>query len=520
MELVHVVRHKVLVEGKSVRSVAKETGLHRKTIRRYVRGAEPRKRQPVPRARPVHDAVESRIAKLVEQSPAWTTAKQKLTAQRVHDMLVEGEDGGEKCAVSYTVVKEIYRELLRRRAEVFIPLAYRPGDLAEVDFFEVYIDINGKRTKAFMFVMRLMFSGRDFCHLYPRQDATCFLDGHARAFAHFGCVPERILYDNLKAAVLKILVGSERQLALRFMAMSTHYVFEACFARPYTGHDKGGVEARGKGIRWQHLVPIPTGASLLDVSAKLLARIEKHVDADKYAEEARAMKPLPAMAYRAVKTAEGVAISPRALVKVDGAVYSVPCTYARLVATVHAGAFEIDLVCPGGERVLHARQPANGRGIRYMHYLRELRRKPQAVRQVAHLLVEELGAPYIALWIELVEQFGEKEGARRLAKVIGEIEDYGVDVVAARLADAKQRGSMLAERPAPKVAPGSVAVPEALARHSVERPDIEAYDELIDPGARPNAPGTQEPVDVADRVWGDADGDGLEAQRGAAGVLQ
>jgi hypothetical protein len=38
--------------------------------------------------------------------------------------------------------------------------------------------------------------------------------------------------------------------------MTVHAVFEANFCRPYTGHDKGGVESRGKNIRLQSLVPI------------------------------------------------------------------------------------------------------------------------------------------------------------------------------------------------------------------------------------------------------------------------
>ena len=97
-----------------------------------------------------------------------------------------------------------------------------------------------------MFVMRLMYSGRDFAWLYPRQDQVCFLDGHVRAFEHFGAVPHRAAYDNLKPAVTRVLVGSERELSARFLALTTHYLVEASFARPRTGHDKGGVEARGK----------------------------------------------------------------------------------------------------------------------------------------------------------------------------------------------------------------------------------------------------------------------------------
>ena len=87
-----------------------------------------------------------------------------------------------------TVVKEAVAEWKRQRREVFVPLTYRPGDLAEVDFFEVLVDVDGTRRKAWLFLMRLMYSGRDFAWIYERQDQISFLDGHVRAFAHFGGV--------------------------------------------------------------------------------------------------------------------------------------------------------------------------------------------------------------------------------------------------------------------------------------------------------------------------------------------
>src|SRR5262245_59436749 len=59
-------------------------------------------------------------------------------------------------------VKEAVAEWRRQRREVFVPLTYRPGDLAEVDFFEVPVDVAGTRRKAWLFLMRLMYSGRDF----------------------------------------------------------------------------------------------------------------------------------------------------------------------------------------------------------------------------------------------------------------------------------------------------------------------------------------------------------------------
>jgi hypothetical protein len=76
-----------------------------------------------------------------------------------------------------TVVKAAVAEWKRERREVFVPLTYRPGDLAEVDFFEVLVDVNGTRRKAWLFLMRLMYSGRDFAWIYERQDQISFQDG-------------------------------------------------------------------------------------------------------------------------------------------------------------------------------------------------------------------------------------------------------------------------------------------------------------------------------------------------------
>ena len=95
-----------------------------------------------------------------------------------------------------------------------------------------------------------------------------------RAFAHLGGVPARIAYDNLRPAVTRILVGGARTLTARFAALASHYLFEPCFCRPGEGHDKGGVEGRGKAIRLQVLVPIPSGPTLDGINAALLAQLD------------------------------------------------------------------------------------------------------------------------------------------------------------------------------------------------------------------------------------------------------
>ena len=164
MDQVHVIRHKVLVEGRSRRQVAKELGISRLTVRKYLTEAVPIRRETQPRPRPVWDPVRERVHTLLTESSQWTGGKQRLTATRLHELLV-----AEGHRVGVTLVKEAVAEWKRQRREVFVPLTYRPGDLAEVDFFEVLVDVEGTRRKAWLFLLRLMYSGRDFAWIYERR---------------------------------------------------------------------------------------------------------------------------------------------------------------------------------------------------------------------------------------------------------------------------------------------------------------------------------------------------------------
>ena len=476
MDQVHVVRHKVLVEGQPVRRVALEMGLSRNTVKRYLDVPVPVRVEQAPRGRPVWDKVGARVEELLSQSPSWTGGKQRLTATRLHAMVV-----GEGFKVGITTVKEAVVEWKRQRREVFVPLAYAAGELAQVDFFEVLVDLAGKRKKAWMFVMRLMHSGRDFAWLYSRQDQVSFLDGHVRAFEHFGAVPQRIAYDNLKAAVTKVFVGSERQLSTRFEALVSHYLFEPSFCRPRTGHDKGGVESRGKAIRWQHLVPIPSGDDFNTMRQTLLDRLDAAHDRERFGVDYGRMLPLPARAFRA-RTTHTPSVSQRSLVCIEGAVYSVPCEWAGLDVTAHVGADDVEINGPSGT-IVHERKRFGEKSIDYRHYVRELARKPQAVRQVAAELIRDLGPSFAAAWRSLVDAHGPKQAARIFAKVLGHVETRGAAEVAAILDAALARSEPLLLALAPPVTPLPTVSPDALpvALRSV---DIEAgsasdYDALL-----------------------------------------
>jgi transposase len=413
----------------------------------------------------VWETVRERVETLLAESGQWTGGKQRLTATRLHELLM-----AEGTRVGVTLVKEAVAEWKRQRREVFVPLTYRPGDLAEVDFFEVLVDIDGTRRKAWLFLMRLMYSGRDFAWIDERQDQVSFLDGHVRAFAHFS-VPARMAYDNLKAAVVRIPVGGARALTARFAALASHYLFEPCFCRPGEGHDKGGGEARGKALRQQALVPIPTGASLDAINAALLTRLDARLETKRdvagqtigarFLEEQRLFRPVP-LPFAAEATTVAT-VMPRAIVRLEGAVYSVPSRWAGLDLVVRIGATTVTIVGKDGTRIRHPRKRFGQRSIDYRHYLPELARKPQAVRQVLPDLLRDLGGPFPAVWEHLHAAHGPRDAARLFAKILGELETRGAADVVPTLEAALATGTpLVVARSAPRGVASRVDVPASL----------------------------------------------------------
>lgn len=484
MEEVVVIRHKVENEGKSVRSVAKELGISRNTVRKYLKLSEPVREEKGPRPKPVLEKVVPRIDELLEDWKDQTTPKQRMTGSRIYTQLME-----EGYEVGITTVRNYLAEKKRQVAEVFIPLVHRPGEEAQVDFFEVTVEEKGIRKKAWKFVMRLMYAGWDFAWIYDHCDCVSFLDGHVRAFSYFAGVPKRCIYDNLSSAVRRV-VYPNRELTNRFQALVSYYLFEPCFTRVGEGHDKGGVESRGKGIRLQHLTPIPQGDSLQALSKALLRRIEKATPtkkdaegrsvAEKIEEERNHLRPLPLRPFDPSRLVT-VSINSKSTVTIEGARYSLPSHWARLEATAYVGVDQVRIVCRG-ETMTYPKSRRGENQIRYLHYLREFARKPQAVRQMAPELMQELGEPFQRLWALLEETHGGKEAGRVMAKVLKAIVDHSREEVETAVQNALQAdrvdllGLACLKR---DEKPLTVPVPEALREFVIEKVQAADYDFLL-----------------------------------------
>ena len=134
-------------------------------------------------------------------------------------------------------------------------------------------------------------------------------------------------------------------------------------------------------------------------------------------------------------------VTPRALIRLEGAWYSVWTRWAGLDLVVRVGASTVTIVGRDGTCVHHPRKRFGQRSIDYRHYLVELARKPQAVRQVLPDLLRDLGPPFPAIWDQLQLAHGPRDAARLLAKVLGHLEARGAAVVVPALIAALATGT-------------------------------------------------------------------------------
>ena len=469
MDRVHVIRDKVLREGRSIRSVARDLGVSRVTVRKYLKQSAPKRVERQPRAQPAREAVRERLGELWTSWRKRSSKKHRITASGLYRQLIA--DGYE---ISEVTVRRMVRELRLAEAEVFVPLVHRPGDSGQVDFFEMTVRVDGKPRKAWMFLLHLPSSKRSFCRVYERCDQLSFLDGHVRALEHLGGLPARLVYDHLKPAVKRRVAG-DLELSERFLAFLSHYVVEACFARPGEGHDKGSVERRGQTVRTMYFTPHPDGSSLAEISD----RAQGELDAD-WRASGSAPEPLRELPHSPFDPRVSKTVTARkdSTIRVEAAVYSVPSSWARRSVQVLIGVEDIEASC-GTERVTRTRIQRGGKSIEYRDYLPELARKPQAVRQIAPELVAQLGTPFPRLWDWLSESHGPKEASRVLSRVLRAMLDHGEKRVGEAVSEALDEGrlDLLALRE--KESRASVAVPSELAGHVIEATAAESFDGLL-----------------------------------------
>jgi transposase len=446
VELYGRVRRAVLVEGRSQRSVAREFGLARVTVRKMVGySIPPGYRRKEPPKRPKLGPWIGVIDAILEEDKS-KPAKQRHTAQRIfHRLQAEHAFPG-----GYTIVKDYVRAAALRQREMFVPLTHAAGT-AQGDFGEALVIVGGEERKAHYFVIDLPHSDDGFVMAFPAETTEAFLESHVQAFAYFGGVPTSILYDNTKLAVVRILGDGTRQKTRAFSELQSHYLFAEKFGRPAKGNDKGKVEGLVGYARRNCFVPVPRVASWEELNERLLnacrarraRRLRGHQETigERFERDRAALLPLPVSEYAACEK-RVARVSSLSLVRYRSNDYSVPTEYGHRDVLVKGYVQQVVIVC-GSQVIARHRRSYQREDMVFdpLHYLALLEQKARALDQAAPLVGWELPECFAHLR-RLLEARLQKNGRREYVQVLRLLETFSLPEVERAIEDAVHMGTI------------------------------------------------------------------------------
>src|SRR3954453_3163143 len=446
VELYAQVRYAVQIEGVSRREAARRFGIDPRTVAKMLAfSVPPGYRRSRPPARPKLDPFTGIIDRILLEDEG-RPKKQRHTAKRIFERL-RGEHG---YAGGITIVKDYVRAHRLRHCEGFLPLRHDPGH-AQVDFGEALAEIAGGECKIHFFAMDLPHSDACFVRAYPAETTEAFCDGHNAAFAFFGKVPNSILYDNTTLAVARILGDGVRQRTRVFSELQSHYVFADRFGRPGKGNDKGKVEGLVGWARRNLLVPVPRAASFTALNEQLLEgcrrrfgdRLRGHQETigERLVRDLAVFHDLPPAPYDACEKKTG-RVSSLSLFRYRGTDYSVPTAYGHREVLIRGYVNEV-VICCGAEVIARNSRSYEREDFVFnpLHYLALLEQKIGALDQAAPLVGWNLPEVFAVLRRLLEARLG-KPGKREFVPVLRLLEVFDLEVVAAGVRDAIDRGAI------------------------------------------------------------------------------
>lgn len=260
MDIKQQILHYYRVEGLSIRAIARELHIDRKTVQRLIVKYEeaitkdpetgmdtflatvPKyaKRKSIPNA--LRDKLSIEIDKLLKENERRKSAgmrKQCLKRKDIHAILIEkGFDVSYSSVCKYIAKKK--EPKAPKTKDVYLRIHREPGEECEFDWGEVKLFINKVQTTFMMAVFAFPYSKGRYAYLFHRQDTLAFMESHRNFFKEVQGVPQTMVYDNMKVAVVLEKDGKKPTTALSRMSNFYKYQFRFCNAR--AGWEKGNVE--------------------------------------------------------------------------------------------------------------------------------------------------------------------------------------------------------------------------------------------------------------------------------------
>ncbi|MEU9015708.1 IS21 family transposase [Streptomyces sp. NPDC048479] len=368
----------------SLSEISRETGLDRKTVRKYLSAPGP--------ATPPRRSTNGRsLARVIDEfAPlidSMLRAEILMKAAVIHERLAReyGFTGNYQRVKLYVqqarprVAEELGitpRELagMHRRFEVI------PGAQAQVDWGdEGKILAHMGIAKVYSFHMVLSYSRDPFCCFTTSQDLQMFFDCHRRAFAHFGGAPITIVYDRTKTVVRRhVAPGEAVPLHPEAAGFAGHYDFDIDVLAAYRPTGKGRVERQVLIVR-DHVLSGRSFSSIEEMDAAFTAwvphrraqihKTHREVIGERAARDHAALRPLPPTPYL-VAERHLRPVGKDCLVAFGGNLYSVPARKVRPRQLVEIRATKSQVMLhstapdTSGETLLAMHPRAVGRGVR------------------------------------------------------------------------------------------------------------------------------------------------------------
>ena len=487
-----------ILQGMSIREIARVMGHSRKTVRNALEDPSPpvyrRTKQP---EEPVIGPVKDIIGRWVEED-SDRPRKQRHTAHRIYERLRDEH----RFTGAESTVRRYIRTIRGKKLETFIPLCFDPGQDAQADFGGAAVIMDGRETDVQLFMMRLSYSHRPFVMALPFQKQEAFLAAHVRAFDFFGGVPRRISYDNLTAATARALRGDKRREIDTFVAFRSHYLFASHFCNPGEPHEKGQIENLVGYVRRNWFVPLLRVKDFDELNAYLWRKCleeDRHVVSgmkasigEMFAEEKPMLLPLPKRSYECFRL-HPVRSNKLSIVHFENNAYSVPEGYSSQDLFLKAYVDRVEISDARKVIVTHGRLLGKGKeSLSVAHYLTGLGRKPGALDYARPIKRGEFAPVYSRFMERLKSEHPDAAARRSFIKVLELTAVYPESVVAEAMEMALLYGTcdpdavknLLSQfeeetRPAEEA-----ALPERLPTVCVETPDASHFDRLLAGGAR------------------------------------
>ena len=425
-------------EGLRAAQIARRIGADARTVRFWLQEPvfRPRKRTPRPSKL---DPYKPAIRRWLEQHPY--SAQQVF--QRLRD---DGHEGG------VGIVRRYVRRVRPSKAPAFLTLHFEPGECAQVDWGQYgSVPVGNTRRRSGFFVMVLCHSRMMYVEFTVSQTMEHLLGCHVNAFEALGAaVPQRIMVDNLKSAVLQRPGGLAPVFNPRYVDFAHHYGFEIAACDVGAGHEKGRVESAVGYVKKNLLAGLgvtdfsqlnPIARQWLDEIANVRVHGEtRRRPVELFEEERPHLQPLPETVHD-IGTVHGVRACNRFRVTFETNRHSVPAEFASRHLTLKA---HPEHVCIYREERLVARHPRSydrHRDFENPDHPKALLAQRRSARQQRRLQRFLALAPCAERYYAELRQ-RRLNPTHHIRKILALSEIHGGEATARALADALRLGAL------------------------------------------------------------------------------